>query len=91
VPNSHKAAVSANPNAVKLRELANGSAERLGGSVVEFLFDDRKNVAYVTFKTPDDVRVTFAQVAESLADIDPDGIYWIGPLNIYEPDGEAAS
>jgi hypothetical protein len=62
------------------------SAERLEGTVDEFLFDERKNLAFVTIKTPDEATVTFAQVVDSLSDLDPAGIYELGPLNIYLPE-----
>ena len=70
---------------------AKAQIELLGGRVVDFVFDERKGLAFVTIETPDEVKLTFAEVAASLADIDPDGIYWIGPLNIFVPEGAEAS
>lgn len=86
MPNHHKLRLSTNPNASKLRERVEESAERLEGTVDEFLFDERKNLAFVTIKTPDEATVTFAQVVDSLSDLDPAGIYELGPLNIYLPE-----
>jgi hypothetical protein len=91
VPNKHIAALSANPNAAALKARAEESAAQLGGKVVDFVFDERKNLAFVTIETPDQVKLTFAQVAESLVDLDPEGIYWIGPLNVSVPGSEEAS
>ena len=68
---------------------AKAQFELLRGRVVDFDFDERKGLAFVTIETPDEVRLKFADVA-ALAD-DPDGIYWIGPLNIFVPEGAEAS
>ena len=91
VPNKHRAAFSTNPNADELHQRVSEGADRLGGEVVDFVFDERKGLAFVTIQTPDEVKLTFGDVAASLADIDPDGIYWIGPLNILVPEGAEAS
>jgi hypothetical protein len=89
VPNKHKMLLSTNPNASELRERAQGVAAAIDGSLEEFLFDGKKNLAYVTISTQDDVRVSFAQIAGLLSEIDPDGIYGIGPLNVWYEEEQA--
>ena len=90
VPNKHRAAFSTNPNRAELEQrVREGAVELLGGRVVDFDFDERKGLAFVTIETPDEKTLRFADVAK-LAD-DPDGIYWIGPLNVFVPaDAEAS-
>jgi hypothetical protein len=89
VPNKHRAAFSTNPDADTLFERVSEGAVELGGRVVDFDFDERKGLAFVTIETPDEKTLRFADVAK-LAD-DPDGIYWIGPLNVLVPEGAEAS
>jgi hypothetical protein len=90
VPNHHKLLLSTNPNASALREKVEASAASLEGTVDEFRFDQRKNLAFVTITTADDVTVTFAQVVKSLSELDPDGIYALGPLNIHIAEEQAS-
>jgi hypothetical protein len=89
VPNKHKLLLSTNPNASELKKQAERVAEEIGGEIFEFLFDERKNLAYVTIYTEHDDQVSFAQIAGLLSEIDPAGIYGIGPLNVHIPEGQA--
>jgi hypothetical protein len=74
--------LSTNPSPSDLQERAERVAEEIDGEVVEFLFDERKHLAYVTIQTEHENPVKFAQIAALLEEIDPDGIYGIGPLNV---------
>jgi hypothetical protein len=89
VPNKHKLLLSTNPNASELKKQAEHVAEEIGGEIFEFLFDERKNLAYVTIYTEHDDQVSLAQIAGLLSEIDPAGIYGIGPLNVHIPEGQA--
>jgi hypothetical protein len=75
--------LSTNPSPSNLLERAERVAEEIGGQVEEFLFDGKKHLAYVTIRTDHDNPVTFAQIVALLEEIDPDGIYGIGPLNVW--------
>ena len=102
MPNRHRLILSTNPNEATLRERAKALARKIDPDAhVDFLFDRRKNLAFVTIKTPTDEDVTFAQLLGLISEIDseaddgtkmdPANIYVIGPININVPDEDQAS
>jgi hypothetical protein len=84
VPNRHRIILSTNPDEATLRERAEALAREIDPEAsVDFLFDRRKNLAFVTISTPTDEDVKFKDLVDSLSDIDPKNIYAIGPINIH--------
>lgn len=86
MPNSHKLALTTNPNAEVLLARARDLADRFEGSLVEFLYHGRKGVAFIAVETTDERgELTFKELVEALSDLglDPAGIETIGPINVY--------
>jgi len=79
VPKSHKSVLSGNPtDGETLKAWAN---ENLGdrGKVTELLFDERKNLAFMTIETPGEEDLSFEEVSGLLGDLPK---YQIGPINL---------
>ncbi len=77
VPKSHKIAVPGNPvEGPELREKVTAS---LGdrGTITEFLFHPKKNLAIVTIETDEDL--SFEEVSRLLGDVEP---FQVGPINL---------
>jgi len=77
VPKSHKIAVPGNPvEGADLKEKVTASLGDVG-TVTEFLFDSKKNLAVVTIETEEDV--SFEEVTRQLGDLP---LYQVGPINL---------
>jgi hypothetical protein len=78
VPKSHKIVVPGSPTTGE--DLKKRTAEYLGdrGEITEFLFDERKSLAFVTIETPGEENLSFEEVSRLLGDLP----YQVGPLNL---------
>jgi hypothetical protein len=77
VPKSHKVAVPGNPEDGKA--LKERVAASLGdrGTITEFLFHEKKNLAVVTIETNEDL--SFEEVSRILEDVP---LFEVGPINL---------
>jgi hypothetical protein len=81
VPKSHRIVVPGNPTTGE--DLKQRTSDNLGdrGKVIEFLFDERKHLAFVTIETPGEDDLSFEEVSRLLGDLPP---YQVGPINLTE-------
>lgn len=79
VPKSHRIVVPGNPTTGE--ELKQRTSDNLGdqGKITEFVFDERKHLAFVTIETPGEDDLSFEEVSRLLGDLPP---YQVGPINL---------
>jgi hypothetical protein len=84
MPKSHKIVFTTNP--IGGKDMKKRIKKAVGelhpkGSVTEVLVDDPKSLAFVTVETPDDVSLSFDDVAR-LAQAADVALYAVGPINL---------
>jgi hypothetical protein len=79
VPKSHRIAFPGNPHqGADLRATVTASLDSRA-RIIEFLFDQKKNLAEVTIETEPDEDLSFAEVLDLLGEVPP---YQVGPINL---------
>ena len=77
MPKSHKIAVPGNPDdGPALRQKVTDKLEGRG-TITEFLFHPKKDLAIVTIETDEDL--SFEEVTRLLGDVEP---FQVGPINL---------
>jgi len=81
VPKSHRIVIPGNPTTGE--DLKQRTSDNLGGKgkITEFIFDERKHLAFVTIETPGEDDLSFEEVSRLLGDLPP---YQVGPINLTE-------